>query len=1854
LSDDRYNPRRLISSLTDVHISPFGIDSSDEDILKEIEENWERKQQDRRRATMLEPQPYADETYTIEEPDFATGGTMSVEDTPTPRARAEQERLEDIVFFPERAGPPDRRPDENKQYTPNFATGNVYETVITTPYEYLSEQKLVDPVVDPSFIVPMAGGMGASLAFQQARRTGLSVAEALTKAFARGAATGVSGGIGEAAIAIPTGKAGGGEENGKAMMVNVALGLVSGLTLENAIENVVLGTFKKLSAKQTITATKRLQQLVSSVPGSAMIDDIIKGLNEGSISAAKLFQITGQAAGEELNLKRSMAWADQTLTHVFNQNSMLDATSLFNPAVVGAVGIKVLSELRRTGFKKSLDVVQELVTKRILRGEDNIAMNKLITMYPEVWEKVVKDQYVKQMAEEGHAVKLPDDIQPSAIEVERLETLDQMNRDFTNEGQNVEYSPGTGRTDNLLWNPREARWEEPAPLEETSTQNVLNRLGVNGDKEFQPVEGEVTQVVERTDPYHQRAQAAVAHHLEFKGASTEFIDMVVTDMPKGIPEREAYLRKKLKPFVTKHHVETAIEKSDKYFEDRPFQAPGTKTEADEAILDVGAGPRETARPDSRVATTDLQRRQQIMDDLDGLKGRAWNAEDEAKLRRAEKVNNSIATQKARGDKITKHQQKALDTTTERIRKMKTEQAEALLPEDVAKRNKLRKELEALNKRIGPLETKGKEKIGEVPREEETSRFEKERQRIDDEKEAEATRIKRDQEVRAQEQFGEFQGQAEIQGSKPEVVKPKGKGASPLRKGAERTTTPRMGPSDDPAKEANAILAKVGHVYSKLDRTEKARLQELGRMMADNLLKKRGDKLNSGIDFRIIDREDFEHIMALMQMDISRGKALIGEVFESARETFGRHLPDEVLYAAWDEVNKISMIRSKVVRAELDKKIAQGLKVQPYVMSGGQRLSKWTGAEVMKARFDLETAAEFKGINPDSKDFKELQKLHHSFEIGIESSAKDPMEFSALALADPVKAIRDGYHRMTNIAVRHGGHMMQAIRKMHMGEAGQFRIMEALKSGRPTQLTKKEEIVADMMRDYYNRMGVLLEERGLIDNFAHNYVTTMYKPKKDQDILYAYKQHRGNLTRDDTNPFLLSKLLEDDVVKRMKLVKVTDLGTLLGKYHGAVGKSFSEQFMRDNMLTMTLFDTKLNRHMPIAASWADLNYMMDSVKKVEYKDNLIDYYESAQQMFPGGRRSPAFLNQQGPQIFTRVSQPTEWYQGYNYLGKVQPRLRDAEQFASIPLMIHPDARQAVRSLVVAPQVPRNRALSAVWESLMFSRRMIMIDPLVHGVNVFSNVMETFDFRNPLRSNPVNLYAMGRKMEHDPVKMTEAWEAGLTADDIYGPAADIANDINQGLDIVFGNSMRPDMIASRFSHQVLWKQLRRFQLGVFQYEMEKMMKLSRKHKMYQVKDGFTGIKRAITRGEAAARAAEEVNTRFGALPDHWKTVMGNVVTSWALFAKNWTPSNLKQIAGMTPLLEKVPGVKKGAAKGLEKKLGGFAQQTIPDDLRYMQAARYLRFWAYGAGVAYTTNSLLQYLMTGKFMHENEPDHQFDIAIPDNFAHKEWLFLPIGHGEQAIATDNAPVFGKPGFGRTYLDVLGFSGKTLFHKLHPAWNWIMDMMKNRDSFTNKPYWNDDDPFQQKTGIVLAEGVRRLLPSGFVAALMDWPDPRTGKIMTYEQKMLMLWGSWAKAGINMDKTLYTTLSDPLKEEIFEELTNNPDPKKGLTQENFEAQMMEGKFTGNMGRFLYAYGTRNKDTKEDFDKLADEAIQRMNKHMAEYRHSHRRRDLDKVIKAREKVERLFETNTALQEPYKSMMIKYGSDLNRAYNLEEGE
>lgn len=436
-------------------------------------------------------------------------------------------------------------------------------------------------------------------------------------------------------------------------------------------------------------------------------------------------------------------------------------------------------------------------------------------------------------------------------------------------------------------------------------------------------------------------------------------------------------------------------------------------------------------------------------------------------------------------------------------------------------------------------------------------------------------------------------------------------------------------------------------------------------------------------------------------------------------------------------------------------------------------------------------------------------------------------------------------------------------------------------------------------------------------------------------------------------------------------------------------------------------------------------------------------------------------------------------------------------------VHPEYYKQVRRFM--PPLGAETATSEYFKrGIHASRRMIMYNPLIHGVNITSTVVAAAPWGNV--SKIIDFFIEGGKAKSLGMKgvepyisdLMEAAHDGLRIPSLSAAWHNIAQD-----------GMKVAKIPKSFIGKLSEANDRILFDTIVSNPMMGMYK--------QVKDRWTPI---LGKREAGKVAAEYVNTNQGAIPLESFSPFMQRFGQWILFSRSWTLSNFRTLAHSVGI--------------------PMATRHLKPEAQAALAQEWAETWSRSLAYTMIHNELMNKAIAGHSSMENPAGHEFDIdtgrydkkgrrvyIAGSPFLYVRQMAKLAGH----IAEGDANAVAS--------DLIGKLG---------VWKGGVESAINYDAFLRRPLVKEGAPLSEQISRKLIHAAAGLTPFGSTVRELGVPGAEFGEsvreIVTDPLEWLRLLTYWKAHGMTYHTEVFTRLKRADQNLIMNNMS--PEAKQGL------------------------------------------------------------------------------------------------------------
>lgn len=373
-----------------------------------------------------------------------------------------------------------------------------------------------------------------------------------------------------------------------------------------------------------------------------------------------------------------------------------------------------------------------------------------------------------------------------------------------------------------------------------------------------------------------------------------------------------------------------------------------------------------------------------------------------------------------------------------------------------------------------------------------------------------------------------------------------------------------------------------------------------------------------------------------------------------------------------------------------------------------------------------------------------------------------------------------------------------------------------------------------------------------------------------------------------------------------------------------------------------------------------------------------------------------------------------------------------------------------------------------------KRLIMYNPLIHGWNIYSDVLDEVNFNVFKATKAVAGGGLGGKALTKLSGIEGKFErhllmarSGISMDAVRNATAEfgeVMRTISPETATGIHRLRHPMKSLSQFSDKILWG-------NMVQHGQELVF--------FTKRSGF--IKKGISEPDANRLAAHFTNDLLGTLPQIVFTYKQGKLLNSLFFARNWTISNLRLLTGaIGPKANNIKLPRFLKHKGL----------TVEEQTILMQ--EYQKHLVKGVMGMIVLSNIANLAFTGKLTTENEEGHALDIDTGEVDLKGRRIYV------------TPPLFR---YIRDYFSWYGEPAKTFWNKLEPVSKTVIEQLINYEVWSRRPIAPAGAPFNDKALLRFNKTIRSLTPLGSLT-------PRDGEIRTRIEKYIPLFGTWVRRGV--------------------------------------------------------------------------------------------------------------------------------------------
>jgi len=664
-----------------------------------------------------------------------------------------------------------------------------------------------------------------------------------------------------------------------------------------------------------------------------------------------------------------------------------------------------------------------------------------------------------------------------------------------------------------------------------------------------------------------------------------------------------------------------------------------------------------------------------------------------------------------------------------------------------------------------------------------------------------------------------------------------------------------------------------------------------------------------------------------------------------------------------------------------------------------------------------------------------------------------------------------------------------------------------------QVSAKEKEIARFVRETLDKLHQIARENDVEIAYRENYIPHMYKDDP-RDVWKRLYPTGGRRAGTQLRQALPRKIPTGDEAEKLGLHPVRDITLKLQVY------------------VTSLYRTLANKK------------LIDTIKKMQNE-------EGQPLIFTNPAKAPSY--------YKTIKEPAFW--NYMYVGgEKKPFL------VKVPAKAEPRIAKALND-VLDPDYTYPEWLRYLLTAQNTVKRLIMYNPLIHGENIFSDVLDEVNMNFVKAFNVVVRGKVPeRLMKELKFKDVEDIDLdmvkhGVSAEAVRGASQEMYEGLRKLNRQQVNKILEPLLTLRDFNDKVLWS-------GIVA-SAQRFIYANTTHQLLE-KNPEMGVERA------KELAAHYTNDLLGTLP---QIIFGQPAIFYriALFARNWTISNLRLLTGATGKL--------GTAKIIPKAL---RHAGLTEEEAEQLAPKYRTHLAKGVmGLIFTAVLINSCIKTAKNLAEGKkPSFDNVIWLPWKDAEKgHWLDIDL----QVRDKRGRKVYLKNPLFRYMSDYIGWGTEplqTLQNKMEPI------VKQAGEQISGMSWWQKRE-ITQNTGLKevrdrLLYALRGTTPLGTVYGVTQ---PETA---TFE-KFIPLTGTWARHGITPELvTRYDSLSRDERGEFLYDVLSDDERREFtelLIKQDYGQKMSEKElkrasdFARKIIEFRRELATRFEDVDKEIDKL---------------------------------------------------------------------
>ena len=643
---------------------------------------------------------------------------------------------------------------------------------------------------------------------------------------------------------------------------------------------------------------------------------------------------------------------------------------------------------------------------------------------------------------------------------------------------------------------------------------------------------------------------------------------------------------------------------------------------------------------------------------------------------------------------------------------------------------------------------------------------------------------------------------------------------------------------------------------------------------------------------------------------------------------------------------------------------------------------------------------------------------------------------------------------------------------------------------PQDLTEKEYKVYEFYTETLEQLGVNAMREGSIEDMVENYFVGLYQKQMPSAVQTTWGKIKSKL---------FGKTVED--VDLFKAETIGQKATLPTK----------SKFSLQKLITTPL---------DVEGTTLKPNYNI--------KDHLGEWYISTSRSMANRKLAEMIVD--SPLASGKLTISTKQIPGYHRIVNKPLYQALTGKAREQAVWVHPKIGKSLE--IIYNNNPMSAQMGAFRKIENFFKRIIMINPLIHGWNIYSDLMDEHNFRfihagkvalkgedprtvvrlvEGLEKKEVSKMSKQEISERFDRILDEMAGEGVPIAEIAQMTSELSNKANthfSELGSTFWEKVNKSMQKEGFGAKAsgIGRATRQWSDDFLWGKIVKNSMVS----VYSIQKS-KALKHGLSETDSRQAASHYTKDLLGMLPKHVFSKSG-LLSSEALnhffFARNWTVSNLRLVTGMLGYR----GTGTGGAgfdprllqhRGLNKKQMDFLQ------------GEYAKHLIKGVIGLVATNNILNWMMTstvevddkgqfkefkidpskGRFAFENPPEKYLDAytGMKDNKGLDIYLVNPL--------------FRYIG---DYFSWYKDPTRTIFNKMHPLPKTSMELLANRAFWSGKQIVKFPKYDINKTRKYIEHGLYGLTPAG---QFVDRP----GVFRPFLERLLPFLGTWVRHGIAGD-----------------------------------------------------------------------------------------------------------------------------------------